>query len=48
LDRCNGEVKTAIVVTLTGATPAEARARLLQAHGVVRRALKGKHVRIQR
>jgi N-acetylmuramic acid 6-phosphate etherase len=39
LDRCNGEVKTAIVVALTDATPEEARARLQHAHGSVRRAL---------
>lgn len=39
LDRCNGEVKTAIVVALTDVTPAEARARLHNAHGSVRRAL---------
>ncbi|MBN1921233.1 MAG: N-acetylmuramic acid 6-phosphate etherase [Anaerolineae bacterium] len=40
LDRCNGEVKTAIVVALTDATPSAARARLQNAHGSVRRALK--------
>jgi len=39
LDRCNGEVKTAIVVGLTGVSPDEARARLREARGSVRRAL---------
>lgn len=39
LDRCDGEVKTAIVVALTSASPEAARARLQEAHGVVRRAL---------
>ncbi len=39
LDRCDGEVKTAIVTGLTGVSPAEARARLNTAHGIVRRAL---------
>ncbi|HOS79416.1 MAG: N-acetylmuramic acid 6-phosphate etherase [Chloroflexi bacterium] len=39
LDRCNGEVKTAIVVGLTDVSPDEARARLQEARGSVRRAL---------
>lgn len=39
LDRCDGEVKTAIVVALTGVSPEAARARLREAHGGIRRAL---------
>lgn len=39
LDRCDGEVKTAIVVALTGVSPEAARARLQETHGVVRCAL---------
>jgi len=36
---CHGDVKTAIVSTLTGCTPAEAQQRLLDADGVVRAAI---------
>lgn len=39
LDQCAGEVKTAIVVALTGETPDAARARLQATHGSVRQAL---------
>lgn len=39
LARCNGEVKTAIVVARAGVSPEEARARLRAANGVVRVAL---------
>lgn len=39
LDRCDGEVKTAIVVGLTDVSPAQARARLNAVHGNVRQAL---------
>ncbi len=39
LERCGGEVKTAIVAALAGAGPDEARARLAAAGGVVRSAL---------
>ena len=41
LQRCQGEVKTAIVVLLTGASPEIARARLSAAAGSVRLALRG-------
>ena len=40
LQACDGEVKTAIVSTLTGLNPAEARARLAAVGGVVREAVK--------
>jgi N-acetylmuramic acid 6-phosphate etherase len=39
LARCDGELKTAIVVGRTGATPAEARVRLSEAGGQVCRAI---------
>jgi N-acetylmuramic acid 6-phosphate etherase len=39
LERCGGEVKTAIVSRLAGVDPKQARARLAAAGGVVRRAL---------
>jgi N-acetylmuramic acid 6-phosphate etherase len=39
LRRCDGELKTAIVVGVTNATPADARARLIEADGQVRAAL---------
>jgi N-acetylmuramic acid 6-phosphate etherase len=39
LARCNGEVKTAIVVARAGVSPDQARARLRAANGVVRDAL---------
>jgi N-acetylmuramic acid 6-phosphate etherase len=41
LARCNGEVKTAIVVARAGISPAEARQRLRAANGAVRAALEG-------
>jgi len=41
LEDCDGEVKTAIVATITEITPAEARLRLAAAHGVVRQAIAG-------
>jgi len=41
LARCNGEVKTAIVVARAGVSPEEARQRLRAANGVVRVALEG-------
>jgi len=41
LARCDGEVKTAIVVARAGVSPAEARQRLRAANGVVRAALEG-------
>jgi N-acetylmuramic acid 6-phosphate etherase len=41
LAACDGETKTAIVAALAGLPPAEARARLAAAGGVVRRALAG-------
>ena len=41
LGQANGEVKTAIVMLLTGATPEESRTRLARANGVVRGALEG-------
>lgn len=41
LQTCDGEVKTAIVVLLTGLDPQAARLRLQQADGMVRRALEG-------
>ncbi len=40
LDRCDGEVKTAIVAAQAQIGPSEARNRLAQAGGVVRRALR--------
>lgn len=40
LARCDGEVKTAIVVARAGVSPDEARARLRAANGVVRDALR--------
>ena len=39
LDRCDGQVKVAIIVAMTGVSPDEARRRLAQAGGVVRQAL---------
>jgi N-acetylmuramic acid 6-phosphate etherase len=39
LARCNGEVKTAIVVARAGVSPEDARRRLREANGVVRDAL---------
>ena len=39
LEDCDGEVKTAIVTSLVGISPAEARLRLAKAHGIVRQAL---------
>lgn len=42
LAQCDGEVKTAIVAGMTGHSPAQARAALHGAGGVVRRAIAGK------
>jgi N-acetylmuramic acid 6-phosphate etherase len=39
LEACDGEVKTAIVAARTGALPAEARRRLMEAAGMIRKAL---------
>ena len=39
LARCNGEVKTALVVELTGVDPVDARRRLGQTRGMVRKAI---------
>jgi N-acetylmuramic acid 6-phosphate etherase len=39
LDQAGGEMKTAIVAVLAGISPAEARVRLAQSGGIVRRAL---------
>ena len=41
LERCNGEVKTAIVSILAKTSPAKARRRLAAAGGSVRRACEG-------
>lgn len=41
LERCDGQAKTAIVVSLTGVSPDEARARLVRSGGRVRQALQG-------
>ena len=40
LNRCNGEVKTALVSALADVSPEQARERLAQANGFVRAALR--------